>query len=276
MRQVDDDLESYTLGDANGDHKVNVGDIAATASYILGNNPPTFVFKGADANGDTKINVGDLAKIASMILGTDQSKAPRRAAEEEMTSFEMNMLLEPMNDGNYQLHVGIDNIGTPFSGFQFDLCLPEGLKVMADADGFAEAALSTERTNARQTDLFDCAFVEDGQLRVLCASTRNALFAGESGEVATIMLEADADFEAQGLIALRNIAYTSIGESNEAADVVMEVANAISSIELINNDSLINVYNMQGQLVKSGINAEQHLESLPHGVYIINGKKVVR
>lgn len=266
---------TYTLGDANGDGEVNVGDLAATASYILGNPPANFVFKGADANEDNEINVGDLAKIAGIILGTSSSKAPKRGAETE-ASFDMNMMLEPMSDNSYLLHVGVDNMGVSFSGFQFDLNLPDGLNVKTDADGFAEVMLSTDRTNSRKTDLFDCNFMEDGKLRVLCASSHNALFEGESGEVATILLEADSSFDAQGIIALRNIVYTATGEGEKASDVELNIANAILSIEMLNNSTIVTVYNMNGSIVKRGLDAEQCLENLPHGIYVVDGKKVVR
>lgn len=57
------------LGDANGDDVVNVGDITAVASYILGQNPESFNSTAADANQDGNINVGDITTIAGMILG---------------------------------------------------------------------------------------------------------------------------------------------------------------------------------------------------------------
>lgn len=58
-------------GDVNGDGAVSVADLAAIASYILGENVEGFNTKVADVNGDSTVTVADLAAIASMILGTE-------------------------------------------------------------------------------------------------------------------------------------------------------------------------------------------------------------
>lgn len=58
----------YTLGDANNDGKINVGDFTAIAGYIMGTPPSGFIEKAADVNSDGKINVGDLTAVATLIL----------------------------------------------------------------------------------------------------------------------------------------------------------------------------------------------------------------
>lgn len=267
-------IYSYLLGDANGDREVNVGDLSATAAYILGHTPARFILKAANANQDEEVNVGDLSKIASIILGTSAARAPQRY--DEWGTFGMNMMLEPLDDNQYLLHVGADNQGYMFSGFQFDLELPAGWHVVRDAYGYAEAMLSTDRTTERETDLFDCEFMADGQLRLLCASSRNALFSDESGEVATILLEANSGAETQGIIALRDITYTATGESLKADDVMLSVSGAISSIETLSSTAPVNVYDMNGNVVMRGTSAYESLENLPQGVYVIKGRKVVR
>ena len=56
-------------GDANGDGQVDIADITAIASYILGNNPEAFVNYAADANDDGTIDIADITTVASIILG---------------------------------------------------------------------------------------------------------------------------------------------------------------------------------------------------------------
>ena len=56
-------------GDANEDGVVDVADITAIASYILGNTPTPFSAKNADANGDGAIDVADITAVAGIILG---------------------------------------------------------------------------------------------------------------------------------------------------------------------------------------------------------------
>ena len=56
-------------GDANNDGVVDVADITAIASYILGSVPTGFNTDNADANGDSTIDVADITATASIILG---------------------------------------------------------------------------------------------------------------------------------------------------------------------------------------------------------------
>lgn len=56
-------------GDANGDSTVDVTDITAIASYILGTHPEAWDEKNADANNDGNIDVSDITATASIILG---------------------------------------------------------------------------------------------------------------------------------------------------------------------------------------------------------------
>lgn len=64
-------VPSIKTGDANGDGNVNVGDISAVVSHILGYNPKVFDAEAADANNDGNINVGDITTIANMILSNN-------------------------------------------------------------------------------------------------------------------------------------------------------------------------------------------------------------
>ena len=61
-------LSAYTLGDVNGDGKINVVDFTAIANYILGKSPVGFIEKAADLGGDGKVNVVDLTAVANIIL----------------------------------------------------------------------------------------------------------------------------------------------------------------------------------------------------------------
>ena len=94
-------------------------------------------------------------------------------------------------------------------GFQFDLCLPDGVKVAKDDDGFPLVSLSEARTTARRTDYFNSTLLDDGTLRVLCTSTKGYTFDGNDGEVAQVMVCVPDDLP-QGAypIVLRNITVT--------------------------------------------------------------------
>lgn len=75
-------------------------------------------------------------------------------------------------------------------------------------------------------------------------------------------------------------AYIDATALTERPDVIaMNSGNGSSSI--INNASItepttVNVYNLQGMMVKSGVSADSALEGLPAGLYIVNNKKIVK
>ncbi|MBS7373710.1 MAG: Ig-like domain-containing protein [Muribaculaceae bacterium] len=73
-------ISSYTLGDANGDGEINIGDFTAIANYILGHPKDSFVLQAADTNQDGEITVGDLSKLIKLILNSGTSSAPTQAA----------------------------------------------------------------------------------------------------------------------------------------------------------------------------------------------------
>ncbi|MBP1532723.1 MAG: leucine-rich repeat protein, partial [Ruminococcus sp.] len=67
---LNDDGDKIVKGDANGDGKVDVTDIAMIAAHIKGIKPLSENgFKAADVNGDGKVDVTDIALVASHIKG---------------------------------------------------------------------------------------------------------------------------------------------------------------------------------------------------------------
>ena len=61
-------LSDYTLGDVDGNGKINVIDFTAIANHILGKAPTGFIEKAADVIHDSKVNVVDLTAVANIIL----------------------------------------------------------------------------------------------------------------------------------------------------------------------------------------------------------------
>ena len=54
----------------------------------------------------------------------------------------------------------------------------------------------------------------------------------------------------------------------------INLGNAIENV-MTEQNSLIDVYDMRGRLVRKGVPAETGLQGLPHGIYIVNGTKVM-
>ena len=70
------EAEKPLAGDANIDGVVDVADITAIASYILGATPQTFSTDNADANSDGVIDVADITATATIILTPEPGPEP--------------------------------------------------------------------------------------------------------------------------------------------------------------------------------------------------------
>ena len=70
-------------GDANGDDKVSVTDIAVVVNYILSLTNSQFYLLGADANHDLNVTVTDIGVIVDMILGNSGGNASARRMTDE-------------------------------------------------------------------------------------------------------------------------------------------------------------------------------------------------
>jgi hypothetical protein len=267
-------ISSYTLGDANNDGKINVGDFSAIASYIIGSPANAFVEKAADVNGDGNINVGDMTGLASLILGgttNTTSSASVKAYCSESPSV--------VSVADYSVSAGkefsIDvNVGGEykFSGYQFDLVLPSGITVKT-INGEPCAWLSTERTNAWSTDFFTSRMTEDNKLRVLSASTSGALFDGTSGSVAHLTLIADENTSGDYTVSVENavLAANMTTMHASSSSFVVHVGET-TGIDNLDADGLSanEIYDLAGRKVSESAVGQKK------GVYIINGKKFIK
>lgn len=64
-------------------------------------------------------------------------------------------------------------------------------------------------------------------------------------------------------------------ETMPAADVVIEGSFTVDGIDAVVTGNLVDVYTLQGVMVKRQIPVETLAQELPGGIYIVNGKKIV-
>ncbi|MBR5102231.1 MAG: phosphodiester glycosidase family protein, partial [Muribaculaceae bacterium] len=62
------DMDAPLLGDVNGDGEIDVKDVTALITYILGDIPEDFVIENANVNGEGEIDVQDVTAIINIIL----------------------------------------------------------------------------------------------------------------------------------------------------------------------------------------------------------------
>lgn len=256
-------VTTYKLGDANDDGKIGVADLTAIASHILGTTPARFVQAAADANEDGKIGVADLTCIAGWILNGTASnrRAPAAASMEGMSVELADFTIVP--GGTAVVPVSISNGACLFSGYQFDVCLPEGFRVVS-------ASLADDRLGAA-AQTFDTALTSETNARVLCYSLKNTAFFGNAGVVAYLTIAADSNV-ATGLYSTAlegaELSYyaTSMTPDVQSGSIRVALPTEISSIESVMGADA--VYDINGRRVNAA--------TLAKGLYIMNGKKIVK
>ena len=251
-------------GDLTGDGSVDVSDLTMLVNMILDSTTAT---DAADLNGDGEILVADATALISIILGTDANGAPAKAAatraEEVATS-----TVSADGDGSTLL-INISNPEYPFSAIQFDLDLPEGIEVEFDGEYYAVDLGS--RTSSRKHSYPECAYQEDGSLRVVIVSMSNALYSGTEGDVATAALKVNGAADGEYQFTIKNVVISAPGSKEKLADHTgwITVTGGVTGIDSITADGKTTdatIYDLQGRKVT---------ETIKGGIYIKDGKKFV-
>lgn len=272
-------ISSYTLGDVNNDGKINVSDFSAMANYLMGNPGEVFIEKAGDLNADGIVNVADMTALANLILFGDIMK-PESAMQiksKKVSLPEVTAHVEKTDAENeYQLTLALDNKGMKYSGFQFDMLLPEGVQVKKDAFNNNEVRLSDTRQAANA--LFMSNMIADHTFRVLGASATGDIYSGTTGDFIKLLLVAEEGMNAKDAVVTINnmvLAKDGRGVSPQAVTANLPIGET-TSISNIEQGKFVNVYDLKGFCLKYHVTIQQALKNLPKGVYIINGKKVVK
>ncbi len=255
---------SYPRGDANGDHNVSVTDAVVTSNYILGNPTPSFVFVAADVNCDKNISVADVVLISNIILGkpTHTFRAPMLVTGSDILTAS-NFTLT--SGETYTVAVDLSNVYN-YTAMQMNLTLPAGIEV-------SDIRLS-ERASRHHTISFNQ--TEDGHVKVIAYATDNAPFAGFEGDLLYIDVKGTSLFTEDGVLKMSDIYFCeSDGTEHQLAPLTLNVNNTTGVIEIISAENeIVNVYNMQGQIVKKNVRMQEALNGLPRGCYLVGNQKV--
>ncbi len=254
----------YKLGDANCDSFVDVGDITTIAGYILGSADESFAFGAADANQDSYVDVGDITTIAGWILDGTANHAPALQKESVMEAAFTDSQVSVEAGQSFILPVCVDNSDDAFSSFQFDVILPEGITI----EGI-------ERNDARikSADFFMANEMEDGNLRVLSYTIGRNTVADNTGAIVYLKLHASKELEkAIYPVMLVSGVFSRGAQSLAVQDALLcvNVENTTGINNLSDADCPLFVYDVNGRLVGTDLN------KLPEGIYVVNGKKIVK
>ena len=225
-----------TRGDANGDGDVNVLDVMTTVNYILESRPKPFVYEAADMNADTFIDVLDVIGIVNKSL----NPAAVRTANYEETA---EAVYTVGDDGMLYIETPV-----ALAGLQLQLSLNEDCGIpnktfamASELEGFEQAGV----------------WLSDSDYRLLVYQIGDKqLLPGKH----PIIGVGDADI-------------TSLRLSDSQGRLVRAVAGDATQIKDAMGAKVIStkgVYNLNGQKISA------NTDGLKHGIYIINGQKVVK
>ena len=281
MKSVHLKVSGLHRGDANGDGNLTVADMTAIAHHVTGNTPNGFSETAADANKDGQVNVADYTAVAHLLLyGTIEAPAQtafyyHMGKKMPLTRNEPGnmMYISPVTtfDGEEAtLSVKMRN-AVDAEGFQFTLCLPEGVSVVSDDEGAPEASLSTERTTATRTNTFVTSLQPDGNLKVMGASTNGLAISAGDGEVCTVRIKVSAGVaKADYALLLSDVAISDTQARSHDAELVegkLTVGSSAAITATLNDKGEMTnekCFDLQGRK----INGQSR-----KGIYIRDGKK---
>lgn len=279
-------VPSFTPGDVNADTFIDVADITATASYIVGRTPANFIEAAADVNNDTYVDVADITLIAKAIVGTASLSAKRMSKSNRQSSPYVDTTVDALpfqinpSTSAQLLKIHLNNPSEEISGMQFDLYLPEGITVDKNRRGTAYDYIfdtESDRTDATYHSVVS-GDQEDGSIRFLCSSNSAEILYGNSGPVFNLKLSASSDilpgiytFEMKNIVVstgnaerLTPVDYKGtiiVGEPNFAGNVAingryedLSIINSIASNKGVTSLDLVDVVSLPEHSVLETMN----------------------
>lgn len=250
------------FGDVNQDGSVTSADITALYNYMI-EGDMTF-FETSDVNGDGSINAADITAIYNVLM--DIQEAPGRNQVVNDSNDKMSAQGFIIEAGNtHTMEVELTN-AKGFSALQLDIDMPQGMRI--------NNVTTSSRASGMAMGFNE---VEPGKWRVLLHSA--TAMKGNEGTLLNITVEANENFSGNDIININNIIGVEPTEYvHIIANVDVEVGTTTGVKDInadINSNGPVNVYNINGQLMRQGVERNRATDGLPQGVYIVGGKKVI-
>ncbi len=278
-----DDL-IYTLpGDVNLNNQLTVHDVAVIIAHLNGETYQRFSEAKADFNTDGNIDLADAGLVASKVMIAEAPSAiyahntPLAAGELYGTNVELLLGEESILPLNL-----LSRSGENYTALQFDIKVPDNITVddIVAGDALASHNFTYEMLNMNT-------------YRVVVYSNTNKTFSGDDDEIINIKATSEAVIdEASRAIEIVN-AYVVDENNNElhfddvklAFSQMTGLSDIYATYSVKGGDCItitaleaqeIAVYGVDGRLVHKQNVAEgtTHV-TLPAGIYVVNGEKVV-
>ncbi len=200
-------VPSFTPGDVNDDKMINVTDVVAVISHMLGGSPSPFIFKAADVNNDNMINVTDVVGIIK-IINTGSSSTVKTIKNIAMVGAKstptdkFSLVIEPFTVASgttsKSVSLNMNNPSEDITAFECNIHLPEGISWSSTVDrrGNITYDLPTfnataDRTDSRYHTIAPITKMEDGSFKVVVYSMGLEIFLDKSGAILDLPLVFD-------------------------------------------------------------------------------------
>lgn len=250
------------FGDVNCDGSVTSADVTALYNLLL-NGDETFIAT-SDVNGDGSINAADITVIYNLLMGIEEAPGRNKSVRDNNDKINaQDFIIE--TGATHTMDVELINTAG-ISAMQLDITLPQGLSI-TDVN-------TTSRADGMRMGYNE---IEPGKWRILL--TNATAMKGNSGTLFNITVQADGSFGGNDFINIDNIIAVEPSELvHFINDLTLEVGNT-TGVKDINIDSNptgpVDVYNMNGQLLRHNVERNDATQGLPAGIYIVGGKKVI-
>lgn len=248
------------FGDVDCDGTVTAGDITALYNYLLDGD--TTFLATSDVDGDGAVTAADITVIYNILMGNKNVSGRNKSVYDSNDKMDAQGFTIEAGQ-THTVEVKLINTAA-FSAMQLDLELPQGLSIT-----------NVTATNRAEGMNMGFSEIEPGKWRILLHSA--TALKGNSGTLFNITVKADENFGGNETIIVDNILAVEPNELKHFInDFMIEVGNT-TGVKDINIDSAgpVDVYNMNGQLLRHNVEPNEATQGLPSGIYIVGGKKVI-
>ena len=256
--------EAQLRGDVNNDGFVNYADVVGERRLIVDGSSQGLDMSRTDVNGDERVNVGDIVSIYNIINGSQPAYKPYRTYFDDI----VEGLGTAETTTTVNLDILLDN-AIDYTAFQFSITTPTHISI-------TNATLS-QRCLAHEIHSGS----DNGQhYTIVGFSPTGENIEGDNGVLLSLSISSTRP------ITINNTDYISLDEilfadKNENVykrnDVKINLlgSSALDNVVVDQSSILVDVYNTQGQLLRTGVPRSEATNGLPHGIYIVGGKKVI-
>jgi hypothetical protein len=290
---------TYLMGDVDHNGVVTITDAVYIINKILNISMPVFIAKAADIDGNGKINITDAVLLINRYILKVTSSSVKALNTTASASGNSDLEAKPFTIAPGEertVDIVLNNTSDDITAFQVDLNLPEGFSVVKDAEeNYSQIAFGRGLEHSHQ---MGSNMLENGDLRIVCYSMKNASIEGTGGAVATVRVKADNNVVAGVYyLTLHNtvLAHTNGLNAITPADVksainvgTTDVTGALhEKLTIVTGKGIITLKASDAQNVhilsadgkqiarltlKSG---EIRSISVASGIYIVNNRKII-